>query len=49
VYKRQALNRAMSFDCIVSDYQMQKIDGIELSRRIKETNNIPFINYTGRG
>jgi len=38
-----------SFDCVVSDYQMPGMDGVELARRIRETSDIPFIIYTGRG
>lgn len=37
------------FDCVVSDYQMPGLSGIELARRIKETMDIPVIIYTGRG
>ena len=37
------------FDCIVSDYMMPKIDGIELARRTRKTSDTPFIIYTGRG
>lgn len=38
-----------SFDCIVSDYLMPGIDGIELARMVRETSNIPFIIYTNWG
>ena len=46
-----ALERLESetYDCIVSDFQMPVLDGIELARRIRETSDIPFIIYTGRG
>ena len=37
------------YDCVVSDYLMPEMDGIELVKKIKETNKIPFIIYTGRG
>ena len=36
-----------SYDCIVSDYKLPKMNGIELARKIRETSNIPFILYTG--
>ena len=47
----EALRRLESetYDCIVSDFQMPGMDGIELAWRIRETSNIPFIIYTGRG
>ena len=38
-----------TYDCIVSDFQMPTLDGIDLARRIRETSDIPFIIYTGRG
>lgn len=41
--------REENFDCVVSDYQMPSMDGIELARRIRETSNVPIIIYTGRG
>lgn len=36
-------------DCIVSDYVMPDVNGMELCRRVKQEHNIPFIMYTGRG
>ena len=37
------------FDCIVSDYKMSEMNGLEFCHKIKETSDIPFIIYTGRG
>jgi len=37
------------FDCIVSDYQMTEIDGLELATKIRETSDVPIIICTGRG
>lgn len=37
-----------SYDCIVSDYQMPRLNGIELAKKIRELSDIPFILYTGR-
>ena len=37
------------FDCIVSDYIMPGINGIELFTKIKKRKTIPFIIYTARG
>jgi len=38
------------YDCLVSDYRMPKIDGIELLKQLRDQNNrIPFIMLTGRG
>lgn len=37
-------------DCVVSDYQMPRMDGIEFLEAVRETYpNLPFILYTGRG
>jgi len=38
-----------TFDCVVSDFRMSPMDGIEVARRIRETSDIPIILYTGRG
>lgn len=37
------------FDCVVSDYLMPRMNGVELASRIKELKDIPFILYTGQG
>jgi PAS domain S-box-containing protein len=37
-------------DCIVSDYDMPGMDGIEFLERVRETHpDIPFLLFTGRG
>ena len=38
-----------NYDCVVSDYQMDEMDGIVLTRRVREISDIPIIIYTGRG
>ncbi len=37
------------FDCVVTDYVMPGMDGLELASRIRESSDIPIILYTGRG
>ncbi len=37
------------FDCVVVDFMMPGITGIELAERIKESQEIPVILYTGYG
>jgi PAS domain S-box-containing protein len=40
----------MGIDCIVSDYNMPGMNGLELLNRIREDHpNLPFILFTGRG
>ena len=43
------LIKHLHFDCIVSDYQMSDMNGIQLGAEVKKINNTPFIIYTGRG
>jgi len=38
-----------NFDCVVSDYQMPVLNGIEFARRIRGFSDVPIIIYTGRG
>jgi len=38
-----------TYDALVSDYQMPEMDGIAFLKHIRETSNIPFILFTGKG
>jgi PAS domain S-box-containing protein len=47
-----ALNRLadQNIDCIVSDYQMPGIDGLEFLQAVREDNpDLPFLLFTGKG
>jgi DNA-binding response OmpR family regulator len=37
------------FDCLVADYRMPRMDGIELAKKVRKTMDIPIIIYTGHG
>lgn len=40
----------MSFTCIVSDYQMPKMNGLEFLKSVREHHpRLPFVLYTGKG
>jgi len=43
------LLKSETYDCVVSDFQMPDLDGIELAKRIREFSDVPIILYTGRG
>jgi signal transduction histidine kinase/FixJ family two-component response regulator len=47
----EALQRLQeeAYDCIVSDYKMPDMDGIEFARRVRQSSRLPFIIYTGHG
>ena len=47
-----ALDRlaAESIDCVISDYEMPRLDGIEFLRRVRsDYPNLPFVLFTGGG
>ncbi len=37
------------YDCLVTDFQMPLMDGIELSKKVREKHDVPIILYTGQG
>ena len=37
------------YDVIVTDYHMPEMDGLTLTRRVRETEKVPIILYTGMG
>jgi len=37
------------YDCIVSDYKMPNMNGIEFAKKVRETSDIPLVLYTGQG
>jgi PAS domain S-box-containing protein len=42
--------RESSPDCIVSDYEMPRLDGLELLRAVREDHpDLPFVLFTGKG
>jgi PleD family two-component response regulator len=43
------INESNSVDCIISDYKMLSMNGIELAEKVREIRTIPFILYTGHG
>lgn len=49
---REGLDRLQEtdFDCVVSDYDMPGIDGLELLDKVRdEYDDLPFLLYTGKG
>jgi len=50
VSEARSLLADAEFDCVVSDYELSELDGIELLSRIRnDGHDVPFILYTGKG
>ena len=45
----EALKKIDSYQCIITDYKMPKMDGLEFAQKIREKSNIPIILYTAMG
>jgi PAS domain S-box-containing protein len=41
--------RSHYYDCIITDFKMPEMTGIELARQIRQNSAIPIILYTGQG
>ena len=41
--------REGTVDCVVSDYRMPAIDGMDLLETIRETEAVPFVMFTNKG
>ena len=44
-----ALEIIDSYQCIITDFKMPKMDGLEFAYKIRENSNIPIILYTAWG
>ncbi|MFH2110928.1 MAG: ATP-binding protein [Candidatus Bathyarchaeota archaeon] len=47
--KALSLLESKEYDCIVCDYQMPEVTGIQFARQLKKRKDLPFIIYTGQG
>ena len=47
--KVMAMLEKSDYDCVVSDFKMPEINGIQLAEKIREKSDIPIILYTGQG
>jgi len=47
--KAVELQKKNKYDCVVSDYKMLEMNGIELAQKVRENSTVPFILYTGQG
>lgn len=46
---RAGLERIDDFDCVVVDYKMTGMDGLDFLRSVRETHSMPVIFFTGAG
>ena len=45
----EALKILDVYQCIITDYKMPKMDGLEFAQKIREKSNVPIILYTAWG
>jgi CheY-like chemotaxis protein len=45
----EALKIIDAYQCIITDYRMPKMDGLEFAQKIREKSNVPIILYTAWG
>ncbi len=45
----EVLFQIESYDCLILDYRMPQVNGIELATKIREISDVPIILYTGDG
>ena len=45
----EALKIIDAYQCIITDYRMPKMDGLEFAQKIRENSNVPIILYTAWG
>jgi CheY-like chemotaxis protein len=45
----EALKIIDSYHCIITDYKMPKMDGLEFAEKIREKSKVPIILYTAWG
>ena len=38
-----------NYDCLVTDFKMPLMNGIDLSKKVRENHTLPIILYTGQG
>ena len=46
---KEALKKIDSYQCIITDYKMPKMDGLKFAQKIREKSNVPIILYTAWG
>ena len=47
--QNEVLNQIETYNCLLLDYSMPQVNGIELATKIREISDVPIILYTGEG
>ena len=47
--QNEVLNQIETYNCLLLDYKMPQVNGIELATKIREISDVPIILYTGEG